>query len=395
MSQDYYKVLGVEKSASKDEIKKAFRKLAHEHHPDKTGGDDKKFKEANEAYTVLSDDQKRAQYDQFGSAGPGFSGGGQQGGGFGGGQGFGGFDFSGFSGGGDGVEFDLGDIFGGMFGGGGRGRGKAKEKKGQDIQVDIEINFEESIFGAEKEFNVHRTDNCSKCKGDRKEPGTDYSTCKTCDGNGQVIEMRRTMFGSFESARVCDTCEGTGKVPKEKCKQCKGRGTESKKDTIKVVIPGGIESGEMLRVSGKGEAITGGRTGDLFIKIHVRRESASTKNSYNTSGPIKVSNMRKEGNNLVGELHIKITETLLGRDKKIETLDGEVTVAIPQGITQGEILRVRGKGVPFGPGSENPGTSKNTSTRRGDLMLIVKIDVPQKLSKSAHKLVEGLEEEGL
>ncbi|HEY1037072.1 MAG TPA: DnaJ C-terminal domain-containing protein, partial [Candidatus Paceibacterota bacterium] len=326
MSQkDYYEILGVSKSATKDEIKKAFRKLAHEHHPDKTGGDDKKFKEANEAYSVLSDDSKRAQYDQFGSAGPGF-GSSNAGGGYGN-QGFGGFDFSGFGGGQgfggfgqDGVEFDLGDIFGGMFGGGGRSRQKVN--KGSDVQVDIEVAFEDSIFGAEKEFSVHRTAECSKCEGSRGESGTSMDKCKTCDGSGHIMEVKRSIFGSFQSSKVCDTCFGTGKVPKEKCKHCKGKGTETIKDTIKVVIPAGIEPGEMLRVTGKGEAITGGKTGDLYIKVHVKKP---------TGEPAKL-NIRKEGLNLAMDARIKLTDALLGGDLNIETLDETLTISIPAGI---------------------------------------------------------------
>jgi molecular chaperone DnaJ len=385
MSQkDYYEILGVSKNASKDEIKKAFRKLAHEHHPDKTGGDDKKFKEANEAYSVLSDDQKRAQYDQFGSAGPGFSGGG------GGGQGYGGFEgfdfsqgFGGFGGQG-GVEFDLGDIFGSMFGGGGRSK-KSSVRKGSDIQVDIEIDFEDSIFGAEKEFSVHRTATCSVCQGSRAEKGSSLDSCKDCGGSGQVIETKRSIFGAFQSARTCDTCFGTGKIPKDKCKHCKGRGTESIKDSIKVVIPAGIEPGEMLRVAGKGEAITGGKEGDLYIKIHVRKPS----------GDFAGARLRKEGNNIAMDASIKLTDTLLGSEYKLNTLDGTITVTIPQGIKHGEILRVKGKGVPYGPGSSNPDTSRSAKTLRGDLMLHIKIDVPQRLSKKAQKLIEELRDEGI
>ncbi|MBU3668546.1 MAG: molecular chaperone DnaJ [Candidatus Taylorbacteria bacterium] len=388
MSQDYYKILGVDKNASKDDIKKAFRKLAHQHHPDKNGGDDKKFKEVNEAYTVLSDDQKRAQYDQFGSAGPST--------GFNGGGGFGGFDFSGFSQGFNGadMEFDLGDIFGGIFGGG-RKSSRSKEKRGSDIQVDIEISFEDSIFGTEKEFTVHRTDTCTHCKGERKEPGTDFVTCNTCNGQGQVIENRRSMFGTFQSARMCDTCDGTGKIPKEKCRECKGKGTQNKKDTIRAVIPAGIESGEMLRVTGKGEAVAGGRNGDLFIKIYVRKDTRQARSAYSTSDVSYIGNVRKEGNNLVGELHIKITDTLLGAEKELETLDGKITIKIPRGITHGEILKVKEKGVPFGPGSENPEKSRSSSVRRGDLLLVIKIDIPDKLSKNAQRLVDELKGEGV
>lgn len=403
MSKDYYKILGVEKGASKDEIKKAFRKQAHEHHPDKTGGDDKKFKEVNEAYSVLSDDSKKAQYDQFGSEGPaGFGGYGGQGGG--GGQGFGGFDFSGFTQGG-GVEFDLGDIFGSVFGGGGRGGsrgGRAKTPKGSDVSVDIEISFKDSIFGAEKEFSLHRTAACEHCKGTRAEPKSghgaghsgsataqsgEFESCKTCDGQGQIIETRRSMFGAFQSARICDDCSGTGKIPKTKCSVCKGKGIQhNKKDTITVIVPAGIDSGEMLRVTGKGEAVTGGSTGDLYIRIHVRHVSGEKT---------KDSNMRKEGLNLAMDHTIKLTDTLLGGESVLETLDGPITIEIPQGITHGEILRVKNKGVPHGPGAGNPATSRDSSTRRGDLMVHIKINIPSKLSKNAKKLIEELKGEGM
>lgn len=412
MSKDYYKILGVDKGASKDEIKKAFRKMAHEHHPDKTGGDDKKFKEVNEAYSVLSDDSKKAQYDQFGSDGP--SGFGGYGGGAGQGQGFGGFDFSGFTqgggfggfgGGADGVEFDLGDIFGSVFGGGGRGGsrgGRAKTPKGSDISVDIEISFKDSIFGAEKEFSLHRTATCEHCKGSRAEPKAghgaghsgsatasagDFESCKTCDGKGQIIETRRSMFGAFQSARLCDDCTGTGKIPKTKCSVCKGKGIQhNKKDTITVIVPAGIDSGEMLRVTGKGEAVTGGTSGDLYIRIHVR---------HTASEKTKDSNMRKEGLNLAMDHTIKLTDSLLGGDTTLETLDGPITIEIPQGITHGEILRVKNKGVPHGAGAGNPATSRDSSTRRGDLMVHIKINIPSKLSKNAKKLIEELKGEGM
>lgn len=396
MSKDYYKILGVDKSASKDEIKKAFRKMAHEHHPDKTGGDDKKFKEVNEAYSVLSDDSKKAQYDQFGSEGPAGFGGGT---GYSG-QGFGGFDFSGFTGGqgfggfggGDGVEFDLGDIFGSVFGGGTRGGrgGRAKTPKGSDISVDLEISFKESIFGAEKEFSLHRTMECSHCKGTRAEAksngdkasASDFDTCKTCDGSGQIIETRRSMFGAFQSAHLCDTCAGTGKIPKHKCSVCKGKGIEHKKDTITVIVPAGIEGGEMLRVHGKGEAVTGGTTGDLYIRVHIRHTSSD-------------SHIVKKGTNLEMNHTIKLSDALLGGESDIETLDGTVTMTIPQGITHGEILRVKNKGVPYGAGASNPNTSTASSTKRGDLMVHIKVNIPSKLSKNAKKLIEELKKEGI
>ncbi len=364
--KDYYKILGIEKNASKDEIKKAFRKLAHEHHPDKASGDEAKFKEINEAYGILSDDSKRAQYDQFGSDAFNGSGGPQ------GGQGFGGFDFSGFSQGfgGEGVEFDLGDIFGGIFGGG-RGR-QTRQPKGSDISVDIEVTFKESIFGADKQFSLHRTAACDHCKGSRAEPGTGFDTCKTCDGQGQVTEMKRSVFGAFQSARQCDVCLGTGKIPKEKCKECKGKGVLNKKDTITVVIPSGVESGEMLRVAGRGEAIPGGVSGDLYVRIHVVHDSVS-----------RAMNLRKEGSNLACNLEIKLSTALLGGDVAFDTLDGPLTIEIPQGIIHGEVLRVRNKGVPV------------TSSRRGDLMVHIHILIPKKISKEARKHIEELQKEGM
>ncbi|NVN97528.1 DnaJ domain-containing protein, partial [Candidatus Nomurabacteria bacterium] len=218
MSKDYYKTLGVEKNASKEEIKKAFHKLAHAHHPDKNNGDDKKFKEVNEAYQVLSDDKKRASYDQFGNAdGPqGFGGAG-----FGGQGGFGGFDFRN---GQNGMEFDmgdLGDIFGDFFNG---GRSKAKAHKGRDLQTEIHLSFEESIFGVEKKINVNKQSICNVCSGTGAKVGTKMDTCKTCGGQGQIREIRRSILGNFESVKTCEACFGSGKIPTQKCSECRGSG---------------------------------------------------------------------------------------------------------------------------------------------------------------------------
>ncbi len=366
MSKDYYKILGVDKSASQDEIKKAFRKLAHEHHPDKKTGNADKFKEANEAYSVLSDQQKRAQYDQFGSTGfNGGFGGGQGQGGFGG---FEGFDFSGFGGfggqgqQGQGFEFDLGDIFGSVFGGGGRGRGRNKTPRGSDIQVDIEVSFKDSIFGLDKEISLTKNDTCNHCKGNRAEPGTTLDTCSTCKGEGHVMRQQRTILGVIENAYTCDTCEGTGKIPKTKCSVCKGKGIHQQKSTIKVVIPPGIESGETLRVRGKGEAIVGGETGDLYIRVYVKKDT----------------HYKKQGNDIHADLSISISDAVLGGEAGFESLEGSLTVKIPAGITHGEILRIKGKGVPY---SEH---------HRGDLMLHIKIEIPRKLSKEQKKLFEQL-----
>ena len=362
MAKDYYKILGVQKNASQDEIKKAFRKLAHQHHPDKEGGDAAKFKEASEAYAVLSDENKRAQYDQFGSAGA-------QGGGFQGGQGFGGFDFSGFQGGFGGEDgFDLGDIFGGIFGGGGRGGARGRTRKGADIAVDVEITFKDSVYGVDKKILLHKNSACSRCKGAGNEPGTDLKNCDNCHGKGQIKDVRQSIFGSIAVNRQCEVCLGVGKIPKEKCKHCKGSGIENKKEEINVRIPAGVEDGEAVRLSGAGEAISGGAAGDLFIRIHV------TKNS----------SFRKEGNNIASELRIKITDAILGADKEIETVDGLITVPVPAGIHHGEILRIKNRGFLIGSGP-----------KRGDLMLKIIIEVPSKLSKSARSIVEDLRKEGI
>jgi molecular chaperone DnaJ len=357
MSKDYYKTLGVDKSASQDEIKKAFRKLAHEHHPDKQGGNSDKFKEANEAYGVLGDAEKRKQYDQFGSAA--FSGGGQ-GGGF---SGFEGFDFSGFQqGNGQGFEFDLGDIFGSMFGGGGRNRGgRSRAPRGQDIQVDINLSFKESIFGLDKEIHITKNAKCGSCKGTKAEPGTPLKTCKNCNGEGRVVKQQRTILGMIENVVVCDECDGAGKIPETKCKTCKGKGVESKRESINIVIPPGIENGETLRVRGSGEAIANGESGDLYIKIYVKADPK----------------FRKQGHDLYADLSIGVATAALGGQAEFENLDEKLIVKIPEGIQHGEILRIKNKGVPH-------------AGQRGELMLRVVIKIPAKLSKEQRQLYEKL-----
>jgi molecular chaperone DnaJ len=346
--KDYYQILGVEKSASKEEIKRAFRKLAHKYHPDKSGGDEAKFKEANEAYQVLSDEQKRAQYDQFGSTG-GFSG---QGGGFGG------FDFSNFARQG-GAQFDFGDIFGDIFGG-------QRTKRGRDISVDIMISFEESVFGTEKAFLISKVGKCDTCAGSGAEKGSKLKKCEVCNGQGKIRENRRSFIGQITSVRECDACYGKGEVPEEVCSDCAGAGVKKKSEEIKVAVPPGIEHGEMIRLSGRGEAIPGGPSGDLYIKVHV--EPSQT--------------FRREGSDLSMDLPIKLSEALLGAEKNLKTLDGEVTLKVPAGVAPGERLRVRGKGVPAGRG-------------RGDLLIKIKFDLPKKLSRRAQKLIQDLQNEGL
>lgn len=362
MKKDYYSILGISKSASADEIKKAFRKIAHTHHPDKGSGNAEKFKEASEAYSVLSDEKKRAEYDSYGKT---FGGNG------GGAGGFEGFDFSqfsqGFGGQQGGFEFnfeDLGDIFGDFFGGGGRA---PKQKRGRDISIDAEIDFKESIFGVTKHVLLNKTSTCERCKGNRAEPGSDMVSCKTCNGKGSIREMKRSIFGQIAATKTCDECLGVGAMPKQKCTECKGLGVKGKQEDIKLEIPSGIENGEMIRMTGKGEAIAGGVAGDLYIKIHVK--------------PHK--NIRKEGSSLIMDLQVKLSDALLGADYKVETLDGPLTVTIPERVKFGEVLRVKGKGVPMGSG------------RRGDMYLRIQIELPGKISKHAKKLIEELRGEGV
>ncbi len=360
MSKDYYEILGVQKSASKEELKKAFYKLAHKYHPDKKGGDAAKFKEASEAYAVLSDDKKRAEYDTYGrvfSESGGAGNAGQAGG-------FGGFDFSQFTqGGANGFGFDFEDIFSDFFG----GRSSGRTERGRDISIDLQLSFSEAVFGSDRKIIITKTSVCSECKGNGGKHGTEMITCSTCNGKGKIKESKRSFFGTFVVERTCNECHGKGKVPKEKCPVCKGVGVMRREEEIEVKIPAGVDDGEMVRLGGAGEAVAGGTAGDLYIKIHVSRH------------PL----FKKEGNNLVTELKIKLTDALLGADYNLQTLDGVEKIKIPAGMTFGETLRVKGKGVPF---------EKN---RRGDLMIKIQIELPKKLSKEAEKVIEQLKKEGI
>jgi molecular chaperone DnaJ len=364
MSKDYYQILGVDKKAPKDEIKKAFRTLAHKYHPDKKGGDAEKFKEVNEAYSILSDENKRAQYDMYGSAGQtgqtGWGGFSAQGGPASG------WDFSQFTQAGNaGFEFDLGDIFGDVFGGGRARRQQAK--RGRDISIDIEVSFEESIFGAERTVLLNKISKCDHCDGTGAEKGSEQITCPTCNGKGNIRELKKTFFGQFESQVICDSCQGSGKVPKIKCAICKGATVLKRETEIKVKVPAGIDDGEMMRLSGAGEAIPHGQAGDLYIKVFVKKHST----------------FRKDGVNLVMDLGVKLTDALLGAEQEIVTLDGTIKVKIPEGVSFGEALRVKGKGVPF---------EKN---HRGDLLIKINIIMPKKLSKDTRKTLESLKKEGI
>lgn len=358
MAKDYYAILGVSKSASEDEIKKAFRRAAHEHHPDK-GGDASKFKDINEAYQILSDKKKRSTYDQFGSAA--FENGGGGAGGFGGG--FGGFDFGGA--GFDPNQFgDLGDVLGEMFGFG----GGAKRNRGRDIETEVDLTFKESIFGANKTVNLYRTSLCSVCKGDGAEPGTELETCGDCKGEGRVRQATRTMFGTMQTVVACATCHGKGKKPKTPCKHCKGFGAEKRNVSVTVGIPAGIDNGAVLQVQGEGEVPDhGGQAGDLFLRIRVKQDTT----------------FQREGQTIFSTMYVPISTLALGGKIQVETVDGAETHTLSSGTGSGEELVLQGKGVP------------GRSGRRGDHVVKIEADIPDKLTKEQKVLLEQLKEQGL
>ncbi|MDO8566213.1 MAG: molecular chaperone DnaJ [Candidatus Moranbacteria bacterium] len=357
---NYYDLLGVSKSASEDEIKKAFRKLAHKHHPDKGGGDEKKFKEINEAYQVLSNKEKRHQYDQYGQTFSGNPGAGRQG------QHSGGFDFSGFSSqGGQGFDFSgtgFEDIFSDMFGGGGRSRSQARA--GADIEVDVEITFAEMVEGVKKEIHLRKLSECSVCHGTGGKPGVKEETCGDCQGKGQVQRTVQTIFGTFAQAVLCERCHGRGKVYREKCGDCHGAGRLQKEERFSLEIPAGVNDGQTLSVRGGGAAgEDGARAGDLFVNIHIRPHPS----------------FKRRGDDILSQLEITFAQAALGDKVEVGTIEGGVTMKIPQGTQPGEVFRVRGKGIPhlghFG---------------RGDHLVTVVLAVPKKLSREEKELIEKL-----
>ena len=346
--RDYYEVLGVSKTATQDELKKAYRKLARKYHPDLNKDNEEaaeKFKECNEAYSVLSDDQKRAQYDQFGHAA--FENGGMGGGGgFGGAGGFGGF-------GGSGME-DIFDMFFGGQGGRGGSRAKTGPQRGADLRFDLEITFEEAAFGLEKEINLYRDETCDHCHGEGAEPGSKVESCPECNGTGYVRFTQNTMFGQMVNERPCSRCKGEGKIISEPCKECRGKGTVKRNKKLKVKIPAGVDNGSRLRVSGEGEAgAKGGPNGDLYVYLYVK--------------PHKF--FERDGTTVLCEVPINIVQATLGADIKVPTLDGQVTMKVPEGTQPGKILRLKGKGIPSLRGGG-----------RGDQLVRIKVVVPTKLS---------------
>jgi molecular chaperone DnaJ len=361
MPKDYYNILGVSKTASQDEIKKAFRKLAHQHHPDKQGGDSDKFKEINEAYQVLSDDSKRQKYDQFGEAGVNGQAGGPGGmnwedimrqSGFGQGQGFQG-----------GVEFDLGDLFSDFFGGG-AGRKSGRQRRGDDIQMEVEIDFNEAAFGTKKTLDLYKTATCETCKGNGAKPGTPIKTCETCKGQGSIEQMQRSVFGAVRRHVVCPDCKGEGKIPETKCTECRGTGTLKKNTTIEVDIPAGIDNGQTLRISGQGGAgALGAQAGNLFVTVRVRAHKG----------------WDRDGDDIVTQVSVPYTTLVLGGKIQVDTLDGEVEVKVPAGTESGKALRLRGKGV-----------QHLQSTGRGDHIVVVNVEIPQRVGGKLKRALKDL-----
>lgn len=355
--RDYYEVLGIEKGASADEIKKAFRKLAVKYHPDKEGGDETKFKEINEAYEVLKDQQKRQRYDQFGHAGVGGSSAGA-GNPF---EGFGGFQ-------GQNINFDfgdggLGDIFGSFFGG---GQQQTRARRGRDVETSLTLTFEEAIFGVEEHISLTLEDTCEHCKGERAEPGHGMKVCDTCKGSGRQSRVMNTIFGQIQQDSNCPTCEGRGKVPEKACTVCHGKGTKKQKKDVKIKIPAGIDDGATIRLREYGEAIAQGAKGDLFVHIRVKPHKKFTR----------------EGDLILSEEHISFSDAALGAEVDVETVDGVMTMKVPAGTQGGTDFKLSEHGVPHIRGG-----------KRGAHIVTIIVDTPKKLSKNQKELFEKLRKE--
>lgn len=354
--RDYYEVLGVSKSASKDEIKSAFRKLAKKYHPDisKEENAEEKFKEVQEAYSVLSDDNKRRQYDQFGHAGVN---------GNGAGSGFGGFNGAGF-----GFDAsDLGDIFDDLFGAGfGFGgsssrRSSSRTRRGSDILMQVDLTFEEAVFGCEKDFDLDVVAECDKCDG---KGGFHEETCSRCHGSGTITSEQRTILGSFMTKTTCPDCGGKGKTYREVCSKCHGKGSVKARKTITVSVPSGIDNGERLRVPGKGNSgENGGASGDLYLEFHIK------EHKY----------FKRDGLDIYLEVPINMAEAVLGCKKEIPTIYGNVKLTISSGIDSGDKQRLKGKGI-----------KDSTSRKVGDMYVIFKVITPKRLSRDQKKLFESL-----
>lgn len=359
MSKDYYDILGVTKNSSDDEIKKAFYKKAHQFHPDKKTGNAEKFKEANEAYQVLSNKEKKAQYDQFGQTFDQTQAGGSGSyGGFGANP-FGGFNTSGFNVNFD--DFDLGDIFSSFFGGKKRSKKKSGAVSGNDINIDLNINFEDAAKDLEKEIELYKKIKCDHCYGQGNEPGTKVSVCQNCQGSGQVTSARQTMFGIFSQVSTCPECQGEGKTFSQDCSKCKGKGQIQGYEKVKITIPAGIKDSQTLELGGKGEeGQKSGPAGNLYITIHV------SKHKY----------FKRKNDNLIYSLPLSFTQAALGDEIEIPTLNGKIILTIPAGTQTGKIFVVDGKGFPH-----------LNQQGAGDLLIPVKIITPTKLTKKEKALL--------
>ncbi len=353
--KDYYEVLGVAKGASDDEIKKAFRRKAVELHPDKDGGDEAKFKEVGEAYEVLKDSQKRQRYDQFGHAGVG------------GASGSGGDPFGGQ---GQNVNFDFGDmggfgdIFGSFFGGGQQSRQK-RPARGRDIEMSLELDFEEAIFGVETEVKLNLNDTCEHCDGKTVEPGYELKTCETCKGSGQEVRVSQTIFGNIQQAVTCHTCRGKGKIPEKECTVCKGAGVQRKEKNVKIKVPAGIHDGAIIRLSGYGEATANGKKGDLYVNVRVRAHKEFTR----------------EGSLILSKVHVDMIGATLGTEIDVNTVDGPVKMKVPAGTQSGTDFKLSGHGVPH--------LKKDT---RGAQIVTVVVDTPTKLNKAQKELFQQVKD---
>ncbi len=361
--RDYYEVLGISKGASADEIKKAFRRLAIQYHPDKDGGDEAKFKGVNEAYEVLKDQPKRQRYDQFGHAGVGGNGGAPGGfGGFGGGTNGGGqemhFDFG---------DLGLGDILGSFFGGSSNGGGqqRPRSRRGRDVETRVDITFEQAIFGTDVDLRLNLEDACEHCKGSTVEPGHELKTCGTCKGSGQVVNVTRTIFGNIQQASVCPTCQGAGKVPEKVCSVCRGKGTQKKEQDIVLKIPAGIDDGATIRLREHGEAVANGPKGDLYVNIRVKPHRQFTR----------------EGDLILSEQHVGMAEAALGTEVAIDTVDGPIRMKIPAGTQSGSDFKLSSHGVPHLKGSSA------TATRGAHIVTII-VDTPAKLTKEQQVILQ-------
>jgi molecular chaperone DnaJ len=366
--RDYYEVLGVSKTATDDELKKAYRKLAKKYHPDANPDNkeesEKKFKEVNEAYETLSDPQKRKMYDQFGPDGPqGFGG---AGGPFGGQGGYYSYNGSGFDGFGD--FGDLGDIFSSFFGGGFGGRQSRKPngpRKGADLNLNIDISFEEAYLGIEKEIVITRNETCTTCQGTGAKPGTNPIKCPECQGSGQVRQVQNTILGQVQTTRTCSTCHGTGEIIQEPCETCRGKGTIRKQPKIKVKIPAGIDDNQTVVLRNEGDpGEKGGPNGDLYITVRIKRHSIYTR----------------KGNNVLCEVPITITQATLGADLEIPMVDGsKETYKIPEGTQTGTKFTIRNKGFKM-----------VNSSAQGDFIFTVTVQTPKRLSKEQRELLVQL-----